>query len=91
MPVETFVVPEDAPPERADKQLASHFTEVSRGSIQRAIEAGKIKREDGQLLQSKQKLAPGDVLLVDLSPEPVPTLRPADIPLQVLHEDSTWW
>ena len=56
MPEETFVVPEDAPPERADKQLASHFPEVSRGSIQRAIEAGKIKGQDGQLLQPKQKL-----------------------------------
>ncbi|MFP6854913.1 MAG: RluA family pseudouridine synthase [Opitutales bacterium] len=83
-----FVVPEDATPERADKQLASHFPEVSRGAVRKAIENGKIARQNGLTLLPKQKLFPGDVLLVDLSQEPVPTLRPVDIPLPILHEDQ---
>ena len=88
MPEKTFVVPEDTPPERADKLIARHFPEVSRAAIQRAIEHGKARRADGQPLQSKQKLFPGDVLLIDLSPVPAPSLRPVELPLDVLHEDE---
>ena len=88
MPEETFVVPEDAPPERADKLLARHFPEVSRGAIQRAIERGKVRPQDGQLIRPKQKLFPGNVLLLDFTPEPVPGLRPVEIPLEIIHEDE---
>ena len=88
MPMETFVVPEDAAPERADKLLARHFPQVSRGAIQRAIEQGKVKPEGGSLVQPKQKLFPGNVLLLDLTPEPVTALQAVDIPLDILHEDE---
>lgn len=88
MPEGKFVVPENTQPERADKLLARHFPEVSRVFIQRAIERGKVRREDGEFLQPKQKLIPGTLLLVDLSPEPHMPLRPADIPLEILHEDD---
>jgi 23S rRNA pseudouridine1911/1915/1917 synthase len=88
MSEETFVVPEDAPTERADKLLAGHFSEVSRGAIQRAIDKGRIRLQSGQFIQSKHKLHPGDVLLVDLVPETGPSLNPVEIPLEILHEDK---
>ncbi len=88
MPEEIFVVPEDAHPERADKLIVRHFPEVSRAAVQKAIERGKARRSDGKALQSKQKLFPGDVLVMDLSPDPVPSLRPVELPLDVLHEDE---
>ena len=88
MPDETFVVPEDAPNERADKLLARHFPEVSRGTIQRAIEQGRIRLRDGSFIQSKQKLVPGNALLIDLAPETGPDISPVEIPLDILHEDE---
>ena len=88
MSATTFVVPEDAHPERVDKLLARSFPEVSRGAIQRSIEMGRTQRKGGEALQSKQKLLPGDVLLVDFTPETVPGLRPVEIPLEILHEDE---
>ena len=88
MPDQKFVVPLESQPERADKLLARHFPEVSRVVIQKAIESGKVRREEGGLLQPKQKLFPGNRLFVDLSPEPHVPLLPADIPLEILHEDD---
>ena len=88
MSVKTFVVPEDATPERADKLLAGNFPETSRSAIRRAMESGKIRRSSGELLHPKNKLNPGDELLVDLSTDPVPILRPVDLSLQILHEDD---
>ena len=89
MPEQTFIVPEDSTPDRADKILAAHYPEVSRAAIQRFIESGKVRRENGDSLESKKKLNPGEVLLVDLSPEPIPGLRPVDLPIGILYEDES--
>lgn len=83
-----FRVPDEASADRADKLLAARFPEVSRAFVRRAIEAGKVTRADGSPLEPKSKLAPGDELLVDLSAEPVPALRPVAIPLAILYEDE---
>ena len=88
MSEQTFIVPEDASPERADKLLAGHFPETSRSAIRRAIESGKIRRSGGELLHPKNKLNSGDALLVDLSSDPAPILCPVDLPLEILHEDE---
>ncbi len=88
MSEQTFLVPEDATPERADKLLAGHFPETSRAAIRRAIESGKIRRSSGESLEPKNKLNPGDALLIDLSSGPVPILRPVNLPLEILHEDE---
>ena len=83
-----FRVPYEASPGRADKLLAIWFPEVSRAFVRRAIETRKVTRANGSPLEPKSKLAPGDELLVDLTPEPVPVLRPVPIPLAVLYEDE---
>ncbi len=89
MPEQTFIVPEDSTPDRVDKILAAHYPEVSRAAIQRFIESGKVRRENGDSLEPKKKLHPGEVLLVDLSPEPSPGLRPVDLPIGILYEDES--
>lgn len=89
MPEQTFIVPEDSTPDRVDKILAAHYPEVSRVAIQRFIESGKVRRENGDSLEPKKKLHPGEVLLVDLSPEPIPGLRPVDLPIGILYEDES--
>ena len=89
MPEHTFIVPEDSTPDRVDKILAAHYPEVSRVAIQRFIESGKVCRENGDNLEPKKKLHPGEVLLVDLSPEPIPGLRPVDLPIGILYEDES--
>ena len=88
MPEQTFIVPEESTPDRADKILALHYPEVSRSAIQRFIESGKVRRKNGDKLEPKKKLHPGEVLLVDLSPEPIPGLRPVDLPIGILYEDE---
>jgi len=82
-----FLCPE-GPVERADKVLALAFPETSRSRIKRAIEEGKIRREDGSPLDPKSKLAPGEFLMVDLTPVQKQIHSPASIPLSVLFEDE---
>ena len=89
MPEQTFIVPEESTPDRADKILALHYPEVSRSAIQRFIESGKVRRKNGDKLEPKKKLHPGEVLLVDLSPESIPGLRPVDLPIGILYEDES--
>ena len=89
MPEQTFIVPEQSTPDRADKILALHYPEVSRAAIQRFIESGKVRRKNGDKLEPKKKLHPGEVLLVDLSPESIPGLRPVDLPIGILYEDES--
>ena len=89
MPEQTFIVPEGSSPDRADKILAAHYPEVSRAAIQRSIESGKVRRKNGDRIEAKKKLQPGEVLLVDLSPKPIPSLRPVDLPIEILYEDES--
>jgi 23S rRNA pseudouridine1911/1915/1917 synthase len=85
----TFIVSEDSNPDRVDKILAAHYPEVSRATIQRFIESGKICRKNGDRLEPKKKLHPGEILLVDLSPVPIVGLRPVDLPIGILYEDES--
>ena len=87
MSEERFVCPEGTV-ESADKVLALAFPKTSRSRIKKAIEEGKIRRENGSPLDPKSKLAPGEFLTVDLAPVQTKIHRPADIPLSVLHEDK---
>jgi 23S rRNA pseudouridine1911/1915/1917 synthase len=87
MSEERFLCP-DGTCDRADKVLVSAFPQASRSQIKRAIEAGKIRREDGNPLDPKSKLTPGDSLIVDLAPPKSQSHSPVPIPLAVLFEDE---
>ena len=69
----TFEVSKDTEG-RADKILATAFPDTSRSSIKRAIEDGKVYREDGSLIEPKTKLQAGEVLVVDLARPQILTL-----------------
>ena len=87
MSEERFLCPEGTS-DRADKVLAAAFPEASRSQIKRAIESGKIRREDGNRLDPKSKLNPGDSLVIDLVHPKSEAHRAVPIPLGVLFEDE---
>ncbi|MDR1284512.1 MAG: RluA family pseudouridine synthase [Opitutaceae bacterium] len=91
-------VPETVRRERADKFLAAAFPEHSRVAWQRAFDAGLVRRVAGsggsgggngvRVLDKKDEVRAGDVLVFS-HPETRPSeLRPADIPLAILYEDE---
>ncbi|EIP99705.1 pseudouridine synthase, RluA family [Opitutaceae bacterium TAV1] len=89
---ETCAVPETVRRERADKFLAAAFPEHSRVAWQRAFDAGLVRRVAGsggaRVLDKKDEVRAGDVLVFS-HPETRPSeLRPADIPLDILYEDE---
>ena len=86
---QSFVVPDGVSPDRADKILAASFPEVSRSAIRRAIDDHKVRWANGDFLEAKNKLSPGDKLLVDLAPKAAKALEPANIPLEIIFEDHS--
>ena len=82
----THTVPPDARRTRADKVLAAAFPGHSRMALQRAFDAGLVRRR-GQTIGQKAIVLAGDVLEFSL-PETVPSvLRAVKIPLEILFED----
>ena len=72
---------------RIDQYLAMNYSDFSRSSIQRAIEAGTVL-VNGQTSKSSYKLRNKDHLRIEL-PEPTHALPvPEDIPLDILYEDE---
>jgi 23S rRNA pseudouridine1911/1915/1917 synthase len=81
-----LVVAEGARAVRADRVLAAAFPEHSRTALQRAFDAGLVRR-GGTVISRDTAVAGGDRLEFVL-PDVAPTdLKPADIPLDVLYED----
>ena len=76
-PIE-FKVPEGTE-DRADKVLSKAFTETSRSLIKKAIEEGKILRQNGSSFEPKTKLRAGEVLRVDLTRPAIQVLEPYNV------------
>ena len=87
MSLQTYLVPSQILRTRADKVLAAAFPEHSRAALQRAFEAGLVRR-NGVALAKSDDVKAGDTLEFVL-PELVPAeLKPVAIPLAVLYEDE---
>ena len=87
MSLQTYLVPPHIRRTRADKVLAAAFPEHSRAALQRAFEAGLVRR-NGVALAKSDDVKAGDTLEFVL-PELVPAeLKPVAIPLGVLYEDE---
>jgi 23S rRNA pseudouridine1911/1915/1917 synthase len=85
--LQTYIVPPQIRRTRADKILAGAFPAHSRAALQRAFEAGLVRR-NGVALTKSDDVKAGDTLEFVL-PEIVPAgLRPVAIPLGVLYEDE---
>lgn len=84
-----LTLPHETPPGRADKVLVAHIPAHSRTQIQHLIDNGHIQHAGTppRPLSRNEILNPGQTLLITLPPPPPAQLIPANIPLQILHED----
>ena len=82
-----FVIPSEVKPDRVDKVLAAHFPEVSRSGVQRALDAGQITRE-GKELKRRDRVASGDCLRIEWVAEVDCSVKPVELPLEILYEDA---
>lgn len=73
---------------RIDKFLAEHMQHSSRNRIQTAAESGCIFVGD-RPVKSNYKVRPGDIITLRLDrPKHDTTIRPEEIPLDIVYEDS---
>lgn len=82
----THIVPQGARPARADKTLAGAFPEHSRVALQRAFEAGLVRR-GGSVIAKSDTVRAGDTLVFSMPVIKRSELKAASIPLDILFED----
>jgi 23S rRNA pseudouridine1911/1915/1917 synthase len=83
----SYIVPDGTRRTRADKMLAKAFPAHSRAALQRAFDAGLVRR-NGRVIAKDEEVRAGETLEFSL-PEPKPTrLKAVAIPLDVLFEDA---
>jgi 23S rRNA pseudouridine1911/1915/1917 synthase len=85
-PSQIHTRPEGTRPERADKVLAAAFPEHSRTALQRAFDAGLVRRRN-EVLPRDATVAAGDTLEFSFPATKPAELRPVALPLDVLFED----
>jgi 23S rRNA pseudouridine1911/1915/1917 synthase len=71
---------------RADRVVADAMG-LSRSYVQRLIEEGRVTTA-GHAIKSKDVLAPGASLELDLPDRPTPTIEAEDVPLEIVYEDA---
>src|SRR5438309_1091453 len=72
---------------RLDLYLASRLPDLSRTRIQELIEQGHVRISE-RLARSAQRVAPGDVIDIEILPRPPLRAAPEEISLDVLYEDE---
>ena len=72
---------------RLDLYLASRLSELSRTRIQELIDAGRVRVSE-RLARRAQRVAPGDVIDIEILPRPPLRAAPEEIALDVLYEDE---
>lgn len=82
-----FVVSEDNEKKRLDLFLSENMDDVSRTRIKSAIEESCIK-VNGEIVKPNYRLKIGDVIDVNIPPRERPSLKPENIPLDILYEDQ---
>jgi 23S rRNA pseudouridine1911/1915/1917 synthase len=73
--------------ERLDAFLAAHIEGWSRARLQRLIEEADVL-VNGHTVKSSYKLHLNDEIEVELTPPPLTSFEPQDIPLDVVYEDD---
>lgn len=71
---------------RADRVVADAMG-LSRSYVQRLIEEGRVTTA-GHAIKSKDVLAPGASLELDLPDRPTPTIEAEEVPLEIIYEDA---
>jgi 23S rRNA pseudouridine1911/1915/1917 synthase len=72
---------------RLDRYVADQLPDISRGTVQALIEAGRI-RVDGQLRKPKFRMTPGEVVSVEIPPPRIDEILPDPIPLNIVFENA---
>ncbi len=87
--VHRFTVPPSAAGQRLDRWLTDQFEEESRSAIQRWIAEGLVTVDGLRAGKTGMPLEAGAVIKVVAPPTPVESsLRPEDIPLNIIFEDK---
>ena len=82
-----FVVTAGETRKRLDQFLVHRERDISRSSLQRLIELGRI-RVNGRMVKPSHHIKPGDRITMD-TPQPGPLLVNGEtVPLEILHEDE---
>ncbi len=87
MKEKTFIVPQNAEPERIDKYISLVCEEMTRSYVQRLIEEGKVVC-NGKKVRTCLKVVPSDEITVTVPPPQELEVKPEDIPLDVVFEDE---
>ncbi len=87
MSATTYIIPPGTRRDRIDKVLAKAFPEHSRGAIQRALDAGLVRRGE-RVLEQNDHVAAGETISFSLPGTTPMELKPVDIPLDVIFEDA---
>ncbi len=82
-----YPVPPETRRARADKVLAGAFPAHSRAALQRAFEAGLVRR-NGAVIAKSDDVAAGDLLEFALPETRPAALKPVAIPLDLVYEDA---
>jgi 23S rRNA pseudouridine1911/1915/1917 synthase len=84
---ELLVIPEAMAGERLDRVLAQLAPHLSRSTLQRLMEEGRVTL-DGRPCSPKEKARAQSVVQVDVGPPPRSDALPEAIPLDILFEDE---
>ena len=72
---------------RLDRYVADQLPDLSRGTVQALIEAGRV-RVDNQPRKPKFRMTPGEVVSVEIPPPRIDEILPDPIPLSIVFEDA---
>ena len=79
-------IPATAAGQRLDQALAAALPQYSRARLQRWIRDGAVRSGDSAV-RASDRVHGGELVTVQASFEPEPTVEPEDIALQIVHED----
>jgi 23S rRNA pseudouridine1911/1915/1917 synthase len=79
-------VPEELAGMRLDRAAAEIWSDYSRSRIRQWIDSGELT-VNGVVVAPRQRLRGGETIAVEACIEPVVSLEPAPIPLDIVHED----
>ena len=83
----SLIVEEEFEKLRIDKYLSSILDDISRSSIQKFIDEGRVL-VDGKAVKSNFKLLKGQAISLYLPQEKEPEIKPENIPIEVIYEDE---
>ncbi len=73
---------------RLDRWLTAQFPDLSRGRLQKLIEAGHVQIDDQVCREKRFPLQVGQRVQVEIPPTQPVEIRPEPIPLEILYEDG---